>query len=307
MRCFNTEGPVRPDDHYAIPPLARIDVDQVLMLIRTNRYFELLAPPRSGKTSVLLALCDLLNSGEVGNFRCVHANIEVDEESRDDVDRGIRAVLGILAESARALGDDYLGGVWQDALELSGPFTALNALLTRWCRADPTPLVLLLDDVDSLAGDALLSVLRQIRAGFQNRPRNFPPCIVLGCKQEIRDYRIWSVPGEAIPGGSPFNIIGKSLRLTDFTEAETRALMAQHTEETGQMFTAAALDAVWEQTEGQPWLVNAVCASACFEREAGRDRTRAIEAGDIRAAGEALGCVRRTSMPARAAPSTAAQ
>ena len=25
MRFFNTEGPVRPDDHYAIPPLDRVD------------------------------------------------------------------------------------------------------------------------------------------------------------------------------------------------------------------------------------------------------------------------------------------
>ena len=304
MRYFNTEGPVRPDEHYAISPLARIDVDQVLTLIRTNRYFELLAPARSGKTSVLLALRDLLNGGEVGNVRCVHANIAVDEESRDDVDRGIRAVLGILAESAQALGDDYLGGVWRDALALNGPYAALVELLSCWCEAHPTPLVLLLDDVDSLAGDPLLSVLRQIRTGFPDRPKNFPQSVVLGCKQEIRDYRIWSAPGEAISGGSPFNIIGKSLRLTDFTDAETRALMAQHTEETGQVFTAAALDAVWKQTQGQPWLVNAVCAGACFEREAGRDWSRAIEAGDIHAVGEALVSPRRRPDPACAAPAT---
>ena len=30
MRFFNTEGPVRPDDHYAIPPLDRMDVDELL-------------------------------------------------------------------------------------------------------------------------------------------------------------------------------------------------------------------------------------------------------------------------------------
>ena len=28
MRFFNTEGPVRPDDHYAIAPLDRVDVDE---------------------------------------------------------------------------------------------------------------------------------------------------------------------------------------------------------------------------------------------------------------------------------------
>ena len=37
MRFFNTEGPVRPDDHYAIPPLDRMDVDELLALIRAER------------------------------------------------------------------------------------------------------------------------------------------------------------------------------------------------------------------------------------------------------------------------------
>ena len=34
MRFFNTEGPVRREDHYCIPPLARIDLDAVLGFVR---------------------------------------------------------------------------------------------------------------------------------------------------------------------------------------------------------------------------------------------------------------------------------
>ena len=29
MRFFNTEGPVRPGDHYGIPPLDRMDVEEL--------------------------------------------------------------------------------------------------------------------------------------------------------------------------------------------------------------------------------------------------------------------------------------
>ena len=36
--------------------------------------------------------------------------------------------------------------------------------------ADPRPLVLLIDEIDTLVGDALLSVLRQLRAGYPHRP-----------------------------------------------------------------------------------------------------------------------------------------
>ena len=120
--------------------------------------------------------------------------------------------------------------------------------------------------------------------------------MVLCGVRDIRDYRIRSSTGEVIAGGSPFNVAAKSLRMGDFTEAETRALMAQHTEETGQRFTAAAVDSVWTQTCGQPWLVNALCAGVCFDNKAGRDRSRTIEVDDVHAAREDLILARRTHL-----------
>ncbi len=296
MRFFNTEGPVRPDDHYAIAPLDRADVDEFLGLIRAKRYFVLHAPRQTGKTSALIALRDLLNSGEAGNFRCVSMNVEPAQVARDDVARGIRAILSGLATRARLLGDDYPDGVWPDVLANAGPEDALKELLTRWCVANPVPLVLLVDEIDSLVGDTLLSVLRQLRAGYEQRPEGFPQSVVLCGVRDIRDYRIRSSAGEVIAGGSPFNVAAKSLRMGDFTEAETRALMAQHTEETGQRFTAAAQEAVWTQTQGQPWLVNALCAGACFDDKAGRDRSRSIEVDDVYAAREELILSRSTHL-----------
>ena len=68
MRFFNTTGPVRPDKHYCVPPLARLDLDDVLSLVCNERYFVLHAPRQTGKTSALLALRDLLNSGTEGRF-----------------------------------------------------------------------------------------------------------------------------------------------------------------------------------------------------------------------------------------------
>ena len=296
MRFFNTAGPVRPDDHYAIAPLDRVDIDELLTLIRAKQYFVLHAPRQTGKTSALIALRDLLNSGEVGDFRCVHTNVEVGQVARDDTARGIRAILSRLAMRARLLGDDFPHESWLDVLEASGPDDALGDLLSNWCMANPVPLVLLVDEIDSLVGDTLLSVLRQLRAGYEKRPEGFPQSVVLCGVRDIRDYRIRSSAGEVIAGGSPFNVAAKSLRMGDFTEAETRTLMAQHTEETGQRFTEAAVDSVWTQTCGQPWLVNALCAGACFDNKAGRDRSRTIEVDDVYAAREELILSRRTHL-----------
>ena len=70
--------------------------------------------------------------------------------------------------------------------------------------ADPKPLVLLIDEIDSLVGDTLLSVLRQLRASYKQRPEGFPQSVVSCGVRDIHDYRIRSSSGEVIAGGSPF-------------------------------------------------------------------------------------------------------
>ncbi|MBK1647014.1 hypothetical protein CKO25_20870, partial [Thiocapsa imhoffii] len=151
------------------------------------------------------------------------------------------------------------------------------------------PLVLLLDEVDALIGDTLLSLLRQLRASYPQRPTAFPQTVILCGVRDLRDYRIHaSSEREVITGGSAFNIKAESLRLGDFSAAETRTLLLEHTAETGQVFTPEALDRVWELTQGQPWLVNALAYRACFKLPAGRDRAQPITAALIDQAKEAM-------------------
>ena len=285
MRFFNTTGPVNPADHYCIPPLARFDLDDVLALVRTKKYFVLHAPRQTGKTSSLLALCDLLNGQ---GYACVYTTVETARTARDDVEEAMRTVLSGLGSRARmTLGDEFLAREWSGILAEFGPNGALGEALTRWSEASPKPLVLLIDEIDTLQGDPLLSTLQQLRAGYPMRPGAFPQCVVLCGLRDVRDYRIRST-------SSPFNIVAESLRLGDFTQEETLTLLDQHTEETGQAFTDDAREAIWTQTLGQPWLVNALAWETCFERKAGRDRTRAVSADDVAEAREQL-IVRRVT------------
>ena len=297
MRHFNTEGPVRANRHYRIDPLTRVDLDDLLELVKRERYFTLHAPRQTGKTSALLALRDFINEGGAGDCRCVYVNVEVGQAGREDTARAMQAILASLAERALLAGDDFLERHWPDILERAGPHAALQNALTRWCLANPKPLVLLIDEIDTLIGDTLLSVLRQLRAGYDRRPESYPQSVVLCGVRDIRDYRIHAQSErEPVAGGSAFNIAAKSLRLGDFSEAETLILLSQHTAETGQAFTQGALDAVWRQSQGQPWLVNALAAGACFDSKAGRDRSRPIDEADILAAGEQLVLDRRTHL-----------
>ena len=295
MHFFNTTGPVVAADHYCIPPLSRLDLDDLLRLVREKRYFVLHAPRQTGKTSALLALRDRLNAD---GCRCVYANVEGAQTAREDVGRALRTVLGELASRARTtLGDEFLDGVWPGLLAKYAPDGVLREALARWAAADARPLVLLIDEIDALVGDSLLAVLRQLRAGYDQRPAEFPQSVVLCGVRDVRDYRIHSGAANAVvTGGSAFNVKAESLRLGDFSRDEVTALLGQHTAETGQAFTAGALETVWERTQGQPWLVNALAYDACFEDRAGRDRSRPVGAEAVLAAQERLILRRETHL-----------
>ena len=270
-----------PQRHYCIPPLSRIKLEEVLELVEDMRYFALHAPRQTGKTSTLKALADTLNA--LGKYRCVYANVEVGQTAREDVARAMRAVIDQLGKRAsRMLGDNFVDSVQSDLLAKFGPDSVLNRMLTLWTRADARPLVLLIDEIDTLQGDSLISVLRQLRAGYDERPDGFPQSVILCGVRDVRDYRIYSSSrGFSITGGSAFNIRAKSLRLGDFRQDEVRSLLGQHTAETGQEFEAGAMERIWELTVGQPWLVNALALEACFGDETGRDRRRSIGAGAV--------------------------
>ena len=298
MRFFNTSGPVVPADHYCIPPLTRVDLDDICRLVRDKRYFVLHAPRQTGKTSILLPLRDLLNSGAVGDYRCVYFNVEAGQAAREDTTRAMRAIFGEMASWARlTLRDALIGEIWSGLLDEFGPDGALGEALSRWAEADRKPLVLLIDEIDTLVGDTLISVLRQLRAGYVRRPDGFPQCVVLCGVRDVRDYRIHSGSEKSvIAGGSAFNIKARSLRLGDLSREEVSALLAQHTEETGQAFTPGALEAVWTRTRGQPWLVNALADETCFSSNSGRDGRHTIAADDIDEAQERLIASRATHL-----------
>ena len=187
--------------------------------------------------------------------------------------------------------------VWRTALEDAGPHGALQEVLTRWAAADEKPLVLMIDEIDALIGDTLLAVLRQLRAGYPDRPYQYPQTVILCGVRDVRDYRIQSTSENAIiAGGSAFNIRTESLRLGDFTRDEVQLLLTQHTETTGQIFAENAQNVIWELTQGQPWLVNALAYEACFKNKAGRDRSQPITANAICDAREQLILRRETHL-----------
>jgi len=183
------------------------------------------------------------------------------------------------------------------ALDKYGENGVLEGLLTLWCGRNPQPLVLIIDEIDALVGDSLISVLRQLRSGYDKRPAYYPQSVILCGVRDVKDYRIHSSREQSIiTGGSAFNVKAESLRLGNFTLPEITALYSQHTGDTGQEFAPGAIDLVWELTSGQPWLVNALAYDVCFREKEGRDRSRAITPEMIMAAKERMILRRETHL-----------
>ena len=291
-KFFNTAGPIIPAHHYHLPVMGRLEDDDLFGLIHQMRYFVLHAPRQTGKTSALLGLCDELNQGD--EYDAVYMNVEGAQAYREQVDRAMKEVLGELARRVRFfLNDEALSA----QLLSYGDVPSLAGALSTLSLARSKPVVLFIDEIDTLIGDTLIAVLRQLRSGYDSRPSGFPISIVLCGVRDVREYRIHSgSTGEIISGGSCFNIKAESLTMSNFDEPETRELLLQHTSETGQVFEDEALNLAWHYSHGQPWLVNALGKECCFSRFGTRDRGQPITDKAMAAAKDRLVRARATHL-----------
>ncbi|MFZ4626142.1 MAG: AAA family ATPase, partial [Rhodoferax sp.] len=218
---FNTAGPNKPDIHYTLTSSDRINWPELSGLIDAQKYFILHAPRQTGKTSLLLHLMRFINAE--GKYRALYANIEGAQAARNDVASGIATVVSALGRAADVYWKDpsWSQLAWQESQQAATHGKdSLTSVLQRWSLASDKPLIIFLDEVDALVGDTLISLLRQIRAGYAQRPEAFPISMVLCGVRDVRDYRIHRSDGEIITGGSAFNIKSESIRLGDFTQAD---------------------------------------------------------------------------------------
>jgi hypothetical protein len=252
-RRFNTTGPCSPHKHYMIGATSRLPLDAIDRLIEDENYFVLHAPRQVGKTTAMLALANSLTAS--GRYAALMVSAEIGAPFSDDPGAAESAILGQWRNHARkALPPELHPPIWPD----SPPGQRIHAALSTWAEAIDRPLVLFIDEIDTLRNEALLSVLRQLRSGFPNRPDAFPQSLALIGLRDVRDYKIASGGSDRLNTSSPFNIKAESFTLRNFNAAEVAELYQQHTDDTGQIFTPEACQWVFDLTQGQPWLVNAL-------------------------------------------------
>ncbi|QEP41888.1 ATP-binding protein [Ectothiorhodospiraceae bacterium BW-2] len=172
-KFFNTAGPQIATDHYTLDPMQRVHWAEIHHLIDQKRYFLLHAPRQTGKTTTLLAIVEQLNAE--GRYTTLYVNIEAAQTARNQVAIGHYTIAHAIARTVRlTLRDDSLLHWLEAQTHHEESHGLILNLLEQWSLHHPKPIVLLLDEVDALIGDTLVSLLRQLRTGYPQRPLAFP-------------------------------------------------------------------------------------------------------------------------------------
>jgi hypothetical protein len=194
-----------------------------------------------------------------GAYTAVMLSLEVGAVFSHDPGAAERAILDEWKQSIQfRLPENLYPPEWPD----TNAGSMIGTLLSTWAKKGSRPLVVFLDEIDALSDETLISVLRQLRSGYPNRPQGFPHSLCLIGMRDVRDYKVASGGSQRLNSSSPFNIKVESLTLQNFSLVDVKNLYEQHTEATGQIFTPEAIARTFYLTDGQPWLVNAIARQA---------------------------------------------
>jgi len=273
-----------------LPPADRLVGAQLHRYIRDNLYWVLHAPRQTGKTTFLLSWAREINAG--GEAAACYASVESCQGITDRAEVMITLNKAICASAK-------ISGLPIPELPFDQPEFLLYKTMQKWAElVFPKPLTVLFDETDVLEGEPLISFLRQLRNGFAERgPGKFPVSIALVGMRDLKDYITAAKSGQAPNPGSPFNIKSDSVFISNFSKDDVTTLFAQRTEETGQQINVEALDYIFEQSWGQPWIVNSLLQRATM-RVLEEDSTETVTLDHILTAREQMIQARETHLDA---------
>ncbi|MDR0611141.1 MAG: ATP-binding protein, partial [Planctomycetaceae bacterium] len=216
MKRFNVAGPCNSADHYMINASTRLQ--GVEQLIDDKQYFVIHAARQSGKTTYLQDLTKRLNAE--GKYYALYYSLEK-AQNVIEPDIGIPAIVRNMKNELIDTDIPSCSDFAKDA-DYSDFIGVLESSLKRFCKLLDKPLVILFDEADCLSEGTLISFLRQLRNGYNERStKPFVHSIALVGMRNIRDYKAQIRPDSATLGSaSPFNIIMETLTLKNFTKDE---------------------------------------------------------------------------------------
>jgi hypothetical protein len=234
VRVFNTSGPCDPAKHYTVMREALIT--QGVALVDQGRYFTIFAPRQAGKTTYFRLLFRQLAA--VG-----YLPVAISFESLKTIARQkFYATVDYLLHRRLNEQGIQIDFHIEDQVDFQRFFDQL--------REQTPKVVLVIDEFEDIPDSVLSELMHAFRALYQEKPHHALHALSLVGVSTLAEL--------VVSSASPFNVVDE-LRIPYFTFAETQELIQQYVQEVGQSFDLEVIQAIYENTHGQPGLVCALC------------------------------------------------
>ena len=253
-RYFEKSGVVDPSASYYVPleNVTNTDNQDIKTMVDLGRYFSIFAPRQSGKTTFFEDFCSKLEKDPT----YVPILLSFQDYKNVDSQRFYQLIQKYLYSQlinrlhdvrCRQLGEikTYLDiHALSDHICLRELFEELNRVM------ESKKIVVFIDEFDGIPINELENFLTALRELYQKYKKRKEKALY-----SVGLVGIRNITKLVVGGVSPFNIADQ-VKLPPFTLRNVHDLYAQYTEETNQPFTKEAVKKVFEETDGQPWLVN---------------------------------------------------
>ncbi|MBE9569984.1 MAG: AAA-like domain-containing protein [Proteobacteria bacterium] len=253
-RYFEDSGIVDPASayHVDLKNVVNTKNQDIKAMVDMGRYFSIFAPRQSGKTTFFEGFCIELEKDPI------YVSILLSFQDYKSLDKGRfysliqEEIHGQLVRRLEEIRCDNLDAACAlldthhiiDHISFRKLFEKLNETL----RAKK--IVIFIDEFDGIPISELENFLTTLRELYQKYKKRTDKALY-----SVGLVGIRNITRLIVGGVSPFNIADQ-VRLPPFSLENVRDLYMQYTAETNQPFTKEAINKVYEETAGQPWLVN---------------------------------------------------
>lgn len=271
MRRFHSYGPINPEWHYCAPRQELIHKAYVQMVgenfEKGGHFITVWAPRQTGKTSIMGEV--LYRVQKDPRFYIVKLNLQ----NLLDQDNTANIISIIARDIGEGIGKKIPGITTQDAFQAIFKKDILDK-----------PLILILDEFDSLAENAIHIIIAAFRNIYISRleERDKPTAQKTYLLHAVALIGVRSVLGIENQKGSPFNV-QQSLHISNLSFGEVQEMFQAYESETGQKIEPEVIETLFHETRGQPGLTSwfgELLTEGCENYI--NDKTRAITIGDFR-------------------------
>ena len=277
-KTFNTDGYCDPKLHYMVNLDTRLR--EIKSMVDAGKYFTINRARQYGKTTVLTALADYLQT----EYEIISLDFQglsyADFESEYSFAAAFSRQILLYTEHIPAEAEEELKQYSAGKIE-GATLSRLFVLLSELCRKSERKIVMIIDEVDSASNNQVfVDFLAQLRFYYLRRGRTpaFQSVILAGVYDVKNLKRKFTADGEH-KENSPWNIAADFTVDMSFSLSAVAGMLSEYEQDyhTGMDIEQMA-ELIYEYTAGYPFLVSRLCKllDECVAAgEAYPDRSRA--------------------------------